>query len=34
MVSAEEVIDSILKKSKLRDDDFGRMLSLILKFIM
>ena len=31
MVSAEEVIDSILKKSKLRDDDFGRMLSLIFK---
>ena len=31
MVSAEEVIDSILKKSKLRDDDFGKMLSLIFK---
>lgn len=31
MVSAEEVIDNILKKSKLRDDDFGKMLSLIFK---
>ena len=31
MVSAEEVVDNILKKSKLRDDDFGKMLSLIFK---
>lgn len=31
MVSAEEVIDNILKKSKLRDDDFGKMLSFIFK---
>lgn len=31
MVSTEEVIDNILKKSKLRDDDFGKMLSLIFK---
>lgn len=31
MVSTEEVIDNILKKSKLQDDDFGRMLSLIFK---
>ena len=33
MVSAEEVIDNILKRVKLRDDDFGKML-LILKSIM
>ena len=31
MVSTEEVIDNILKKSKLRDDDFGKILSLIFK---
>ena len=31
MVSAGEVIDNILKKSKMRDDDFGKMLSLIFK---
>ena len=31
MVSTEEVIDNILKKSKMRDDDFGKMLSLIFK---
>lgn len=31
MVSTGEVIDNILKKSKLRDDDFGKMLSLIFK---
>lgn len=31
MVSAEEVVDNILKKSKLRDDVFGKMLSLIFK---
>jgi len=31
MVSTEEVIDNILKKSKLRDDDLGKILSLIFK---
>ena len=31
MEPTEEVIDNILKKSKLRDDDFGKMLSLIFK---
>ena len=31
MVSTEEVIDNILKKSKLRDDDLGKILSLIYK---
>ena len=31
MVSTEEVIDNILKKSKLRDDDLGQILSLIFK---
>ena len=31
MVSTGEVINNILKKSKLRDDDFGKMLSLIFK---
>ena len=31
MVSEEEVVDNILKKSKLRDDVFGKMLSLIFK---
>lgn len=31
MVSTGEVIDNILKKSKLRDDDFGKILSLIFK---
>ena len=31
MVSTGDVIDNILKKSKLRDDDFGKMLSLIFK---
>ena len=31
MVSTEEVIDSILKKSNLRDDDLGKILSLIFK---
>ena len=31
MVSTEEVIDSILKKSNLRDDDLGKILSLIYK---
>ena len=31
MVSTGEVIDNILKKSKMRDDDFGKMLSLIFK---
>ena len=31
MVSTGEVIDNILKKSKLIDDDFGKMLSLIFK---
>ena len=31
MASTEEVIDNILKKSKMRDDDFGKMLSLIFK---
>lgn len=31
MVPTEEVIDNILKKSKLRDDDLGKILSLILK---
>jgi len=29
MVSTEEVIDNILKKSNLRDDDLGKILSLI-----
>ncbi|WP_247951567.1 P-loop NTPase fold protein [Streptococcus oralis] len=31
MVSTEEVIDNILRKSKLRDDDLGKILSLIYK---
>ena len=31
MVSTEEVIDNILEKSKLRDDDLGKILSLIYK---
>ena len=31
MVSTEEVIDNILKKSNLRDDDFGKILSLTFK---
>lgn len=31
MVSTGEVIDNILKKSKLRDDDLGKILSLIYK---
>ena len=31
MVSTEEVIDNILKKSNLRDDDLGKILSLIYK---
>ena len=31
MIPTEEVIDNILKKSKLRDDDLGKILSLILK---
>ena len=31
IVHTEEVIDNILKKSKLRDDDLGKILSLILK---
>ena len=31
MASTEEVIENILKKSKLRDDDFGKILSLIFK---
>ena len=31
VVSTEEVIDNILKKSKLRDDDLGKILSLIFK---
>lgn len=31
MVSTEEVIDNILKKSNLRDDDLGKILSLIFK---
>lgn len=31
MASTEEVIDNILKKSKLRDDDLGKILSLIYK---
>ena len=31
MVSTEEVIDNILKKSKLRDNDLGKILSLIYK---
>lgn len=31
MKSTEEVIDNILKKSKLRDDDLGKILSLIFK---
>ena len=31
MASTEEVIDNILKKSKLRDDDIGKILSLIYK---
>ena len=31
MVSTEEVIDNIVKKSKLRDDDLGKILSLIFK---
>ena len=31
MASKEEVIDNILKKSNLRDDDLGKILSLIFK---
>ena len=31
MVSTEEVIDNILKKSKLKDDEGGKILSLIYK---
>ena len=31
MVSTEEVIDNILKKSKLKDDDLGKIISLIYK---
>ena len=31
MASTEEVIDNILKKSNLRDDDLGKILSLIYK---
>lgn len=31
MVPTEEVIDNILKKSNLRDDDLGKILSLIFK---
>ena len=31
MEPTEEVIDNILKKSKLRDDDLGKILSLIFK---
>lgn len=31
MISTEEVIDNILKKSNLRDDDLGKILSLIYK---
>ena len=31
MVCTEEVIDNILKKSKLRDNDLGKILSLIYK---
>ena len=31
MASTEEVIDNILKKSKLRDDDLGKIISLIFK---
>ena len=31
MVSTGEVIDNILKKSRLRDDDLGKILSLIFK---
>ena len=31
MISTEEVIDNILKKSNLRDDDVGKILSLIYK---
>ena len=31
MVSTEEVIDNILKKSKLRDNNLGKILSLIYK---
>ena len=31
MVPTEEVIDNILKKSNLRDDDLGKILSLIYK---
>ncbi|RKV89214.1 MAG: NTPase [Streptococcus sp.] len=31
MISTEEVIDNILKKSNLRDDDLGKILSLIFK---
>ena len=31
MVSTEEVIDNILKKSNLRDDNLGKILSLIYK---
>ena len=31
MISTEEVIENILKKSNLRDDDLGKILSLIYK---
>ena len=31
MASTEEVLDNILKKSNLRDDDLGKILSLIFK---
>ena len=31
MVSTEEVIDNIFKKSKLRDDNIGKIISLIFK---
>ncbi|MDJ8840797.1 KAP family NTPase, partial [Salmonella enterica] len=31
MISTEEVIDNILKKSNLKDDDLGKILSLIYK---
>lgn len=31
MASTEEVIDNILKKSKLKDDDLGKIISLIFK---
>ena len=34
MASTEEVIDNILKKSKLRDDDLGKIISLIFKIYL